>query len=387
MSARAAHEPPVLVFDAFAALEPGGGIGRSVRDLAVALATHPDAPVARLAYPERMIEASAVPWGPGYRMPLAGGRERRRWTYLASTLVPALADAYYGNPRLVHSPAGYGPTFARARHLLTIHDLTAILRPGWHSLRSRAYLGRLMPAAIRRADRVICDSEWTRGEVLSHYRVDPARVETVHLSISPHFRPPGLERALAHVKRRFELDPPFVLHVGTLEPRKNHVRLIGAFERLRASGFPGPLVLVGREGWLYEPLLARIESSRERDAIRRLGDTDEQDLVALYGACTLFAFPSLEEGFGLPPLEAMACGAAVVTADGSSLAEVVADGAARVDPLDEEAIAAELIALWRDGARREALAARGRQRAAHFTPERWLARMFEIYREELSRAG
>lgn len=379
MSGRAAAAPVVL--DVHAALFPSGGIGRSVRDLAAALATRPDAPPARFAYPARLPGAASPPWPAHTLSPLPGSDRRRRWTYLASTLAPALADRYYGSPALVHSPAGYGPVFARAKHLVTIHDLTAITHPEWHAPRTQGFFHRMIPASILNADRIVCDSDWTRAQLLERYAVEPSRAETVHLSVSPHFGPVPRERALGHLARRFSLEPPFVLHVGTLEPRKNHVTLVAAFERLRRAGFPGTLVLVGPDGWRFEPILARIESSPERAAIRRLAEAGDEDLLALYSACAVFAFPSLDEGFGLPPLEAMACGAACVTSAGNSLGEVTADGAEHVPAEDAEALSGALVTLWRDEGRRASLAARGRARAAHFTPERWIARMFAIYSE------
>jgi glycosyltransferase involved in cell wall biosynthesis len=239
---------------------------------------------------------------------------------------------------------------------------------------------------MRSADRIVCDSEWTRQQVLGRFPVDPGRVETVHLGVARAFRPLPRSEAVACIARRFALEPPYVLHVGTLEPRKNHLGLLTAFEDLRRSGYPGRLVLVGRDGWRVGPILERLASSSARAAFLRIPDATDEDLAALYSACDLFVFPSLDEGFGLPPLEAMACGAPVVTSPRSALLEVVGEAARRVDPDDAGALGATLVALWRDENARAELAARGPAQAARFPMDRWVSRMFAIYREMLAGA-
>jgi alpha-1,3-rhamnosyl/mannosyltransferase len=223
-----------------------------------------------------------------------------------------------------------------------------------------------------------------RGEVISKFHVDPSRVVTVPLAVGDEFRPLPAGEAEAHVQRRFGIEPPFVLHVGTVEPRKNHASLMTAFEQLRSAGFPGKLVLVGNDGWLMEPILRRIETSPEAGHVVRLRSTEDRDLTALYGACTAFAYPSWDEGFGLPPLEAMACGAACVASSRSSLPEVVGDAGVLVDPADDEGLASTLITLWRDEDRRRALGAAGIERAARFDRQTFVDRMLAIYREVLA---
>jgi alpha-1,3-rhamnosyl/mannosyltransferase len=300
---------------------------------------------------------------------------------VASARLGVGVDALYGSPAVVHLPAGYGPRFTRARVLVTVHDLTALTRPDWHPARTQFLVEQSMPAVVCSAAGILTDSEHVRRQVLDWWNIPPERVRTVPLPVGPAFRPVPAAEARARAARVAGVEGPFLLHVGTLEPRKHHVGLVTAFERLRRAGFPGPLVLVGRDGWRVEPILARIERSPERTAIIRVPDAEEAELAALYSSCTMFAFPSLDEGFGFPPLEALACGAACVVADRASLPEVVGVAARRVDPEDPDALADTLVALWRDADSRAALAALGPARAAGFDPATWVARMFAIYRE------
>jgi glycosyltransferase involved in cell wall biosynthesis len=384
IAARNRDPAPELALDVHSALFPSGGIGRYVRDLAAALSARADAPPARFVYPSRLPGGSAPPWPRRFQSPLPGGDRRWRWTMLAGSIAGLAADGYYGRPTLVHSPAGYGPRFRHARHLVTVHDLTALTHPEWHSPRTAGFFARVIPATLRSADRIVCDSEWTRHQVLERFPVDPGRVETIHLGLGGVFRPLARSEAVARIAMRFALEPPYVLHVGTLEPRKNHVGLLAAFEDLRRAGYPGRLVLVGRDGWRVGPILDRLASSPAREAVLRVPEAADEDLVALYSACDLFVFPSFDEGFGFPPLEAMACGAPVVTSPRSALLEVVGDAARLVDPEQAGALGAALVALWRDESARARLSSRGPAQAARFTAERWISRMFGIYREMLA---
>jgi len=376
-----------IVIDVLPALVPGGGIGRYVRDLVTALTTLAGAPPARFAHPRdfraaarsrlersRLFELPASWWQ--LRLLLVAGRVvGRRW------------DRFYGEPAVFHSPLGYGPCFARTRLINHVHDLTTLEHPEWHPRRTNLFTQALMPAALRSASVVLTHSEFVRRRVIEVMGVDPARTVTIPPPLSRGFEalPPG--EARAHVARRFGLEGDFVLHVGTIEPRKNHVRLVGAFERLRRAGFPGPLVLVGQTGWLARPILRRIERSPEAGSIRRVLDADDRDLVALYGACTACAFPSLEEGFGMPLLESMACGAACVTSQHPALLEL-GEGCSVVVPAgEEEELAEALIALWKDPGLRARVAAPGPARAAGYAFDRWAARIFALYRRELEAAG
>jgi glycosyltransferase involved in cell wall biosynthesis len=188
------------------------------------------------------------------------------------------------------------------------------------------------------------------------------------------------------VKRRLGIEDDFLLFVGTIEPRKNLLTLVRAFEEiLRASPLRPQLVIAGRPGWLMDDLFAYIKNAGLDDRLRFTGYLSDEDLSALYSSCRAFIYPSLYEGFGLPPLEAMACGAPVITSRIPSITEVVSHAAHLVEPTDTQALAQSIIKLLEDGRERERLRAAARERAAEFTWEKTAAQTFEIYRQALER--
>ena len=373
--------------DVFAGLVPGGGIGRYVRDLCDALDRRPDAPPARYAYPRNFRAAARARFAPGRLHELPLPWYVLRLLYGAATRTHTRFDRLFGEPAVLHSPVGYGPTFARTRLIAHVHDLTSIEHPEWHPLRANLFLRGTIPYAARNAPVVLTHSRFIARRCVEALGLDPSRIVTIPPPLSRGFAPGPVGAARARVRERFGLDGEFVLHVGTFEPRKNHVRLVGAFERLRRAGYPGMLVLVGRDGWRVGPILRRIAASPEAGAIRRITDADDPDLVALYQTCTACAYPSIEEGFGMPLLESMACGAACVTSDHAALVEL-GEGCALALPHDDEvALADALVRLWRDPDHRRAVAAPGPARAAGYTFDRWAGRIFELYRRELAAAG
>jgi alpha-1,3-rhamnosyl/mannosyltransferase len=375
------------MIDAFAALVPGGGIGRYVRDLSAALLDRADAPAARFAYP-RNFRAQAIERYPAQRLfEIPHPWWRLRLMYTLATMTGAGFDDLFDRPAVFHSPVGYGPVFHHTRLVAHVHDLTFLEHPEWHPRKASMFFQQTIPHAARRADTVLTHSRHVADRIVEVLGIDRARIVTIPPPLGHGFRPIHVDEARAHVKRRFGLEGDFILHVSTLEPRKNQVRLIGAFERLRQAGFRGPLLLVGQDGWRMRPILARIEASTERAAIRRILDAGDEDLVALYGACTLTAYPSIEEGFGMPLLESMACAAACVASDHAALVELAGGDAVHVSALDEQALADAMIDLWRDPARRNRLGVAGRARAESYRYERWTERIFDFYRGQLAAAG
>jgi glycosyltransferase involved in cell wall biosynthesis len=382
---RRAARPPFALVDAAAAFVPGGGIGRYVRDLSHALRHLPGAPPARFlaARNQRAVARERYRGDEIVELPIT-------WRQLAlavmvGTTLDIPFDRLYGEPALVHSPLGYGPTFRHARLVNHVHDLTCIDHPEWHTVRTRTLFSVAAPRASRRADVVLSHSEFVRRQVVSRFGVPEARTAVIPPPLGHAFAAIPREAAMEHARRRFGVDGAFVLHVGTLEPRKNHVTLIAAFERMRRAGFPGPLVLVGQDGWRIAPIAGRLAASPEAAHVMRVRDADDADLAALYGACTCCAFPSLAEGFGMPLLESMACGTACVVSDDPALQELGRRDCVVVPALDADALADAMVKLWRDPDHRAVVAAGGPARALDYAFPRWAERIFALYRSLLVR--
>ncbi len=271
--------------------------------------------------------------------------------------------------------------------LFTVHDLTFISHPEVHRSVNRAHCLRSTLRAVWQDATLAVDSRATADEVRRWFHVPPERMQVVYPAASSVFAPLDEDR-LAGARRRladrFGLDGPFVLSVGALEPRKNLARLIEAYAGLDPDWRDtSPLVLVGDGGW--KP--AAVFSGEWPDFARRLGKVDEADLVALYNAASAVAYPSLVEGFGLPVVEAMACGTPVLTSNVSSLAEVAGDAAVCVDPFDVAAIRNGLEALLGDRSLRSRCRRAGFLRAAEFSWERTADQVIGIYRDLASQPG
>jgi glycosyltransferase involved in cell wall biosynthesis len=223
-----------------------------------------------------------------------------------------------------------------------------------------------VPRSIQRADRILADSESTRRDVLEVYKVPPEKVFVLYSGVDDQFFPvtdPILtRRTLDH----YGLGGlPYILSVGTIQPRKNYDRLVEAVQRLHQPDLH--LVIAGGKGWLDSPLYARVKELGMKERVHFLGYVPDQDLPVLYSSARIFAFPSLYEGFGLPPLEAMACGAPVVCSNRSSLPEVVGDAGVLVDPYDVDEIAKGLQSALEDERLRNTLINKGQLRVQKFS--------------------
>jgi glycosyltransferase involved in cell wall biosynthesis len=270
--------------------------------------------------------------------------------------------------------------------VVTVHDISYRTHPETFSLRDRLLLAAAVPRSMHRAARVITVSEAARRDIIRHYRLPAAKVVAIHNGVEETFRPVTDPAALAAVRARYGLPERYILAVGNLQPRKNLRRLIEAFAVLRAArGDDCRLVLVGQPFWRHEELGRVVAAHGLGEAVIATGYVPAGDLPAIYSAATLFAYPSLYEGFGLPPLEAMACGTPVVASDTSSLPEVVGDAGLLVDPLDTVALARVLASVLDDAALRERLRQAGFARAAGFTWREAARRTLRVY--ELAMAG
>lgn len=308
------------------------------------------------------------------RLPTINPRVRIPWEqFLAPLLVRRIgADVFHGTLNVV-------PLACPIPSVVTIHDLAFIRFPQTFRAYNRTYLDFATRLTARRAARILTVSEHTRREVIGLLGVPPERVVVTPNAARAHFRPPPIG-AIDQLRARHGLPERFLLYVGTLEPRKNLTTLLEAFAEV-ARRTDATLLIGGGKGWLYTPIFERLAALGLRDRVRFVGYIDEEELPLWYAAATVFVFPSIYEGFGMPPLEAMACGTPVVTSNTSSLPEVVGDAGIMVDPHDAAALAAALTQLLNDADLRADLRTRGLQRAARFTWSTTAERTLRAYED------
>jgi glycosyltransferase involved in cell wall biosynthesis len=286
------------------------------------------------------------------------------------------------------------PPFCPCPVVVSIHDLSFEHLPQTFNRRSRTQLRLTVRHSARRAARILTLSEHTRRDVIATYGVDREMVTAIPLAAPLHFAPVTHDKELQRVRHTYGIDGDYVLSVGSIQPRKNLVRLIKAYAELRGAraGNKCPkLVIVGRCAWLYDETLRALEQTGVKDSVVLTGYVPESDLPALYSGALCFIYPSYFEGFGLPPLEAMKCGAPVIVGNATSLPEVVGDAALKVDPFDVTAIASSMDQLINNSELRNTLSAKGLARAKMFdwkdTAQRTLAVYEQVHRESYRTAA
>ncbi len=276
------------------------------------------------------------------------------------------------------------PPFCPAPVVATIHDLAFEHLPETFTRRGSLQLKLTVRRTARRAARIATVSEYSRQDLLRTYRLAPEKVVTTYNGIEPHFttQPRAADEA-AQVRQRFGIAREFLLAVGSLQPRKNLERLIRTYARLRREqpDFAPQLVIVGRKLWLAESIFAEVSRQPWASDVILTGYVGDDDLPALYRTASAFVYPSLFEGFGLPPLEAMACGTPVITSNISSLPEVAGSAALLIDPLNEQELAAALQRILNDQPLRARLRAEGVRQAAKFTWRDAAEKTLQLYRE------
>ena len=276
------------------------------------------------------------------------------------------------------------PPFCRAPVVATIHDLAFEHLPETFTRRGQAQLRLTVRRTARRASRIATVSEFSRQDIIRTYRLAPEKVVVTYNGIAPHFTTrPGAAGEAEEVRRRYGIAREYLLAVGSLQPRKNLIRLLRAYGRRRQTheGFRPQLVVVGRRFWLWREILEEISRQPWSRDVIITGYVADEELPALYRGAAAFVYPSLFEGFGLPPLEAMAGGTPVVTSNTSSLPEVVGEAALQVDPYDEGALAQAMLDLLNDQALRARLAAAGPAQARKFTWRAAAEKTLGLYRE------
>jgi glycosyltransferase involved in cell wall biosynthesis len=372
----AREQPPLRVAVDATAIPPRlTGAGVYAARLLARLAKRDDLDLVAFAAPG----SSAALAAPGLRprpVRAAGlGRPARiAWTQLA-----AGRAARRGGARLLHGLHYELPLRARLPTVVTVHDLTLVTHPEWHEAAKVRYFGWALRRAVAAADRVLCVSATTAADLVEHLGVAAERVDVTPLGTD---LVPASEDEVARLRARLDLQGPYLLGLGTHEPRKDLPTLVRAFAAL-ARELPHTLVLAGLAGWGSGALAGAVAASGVAERVRLTGYVPERDKAALLSGADLLAYPSRYEGFGLPVLEAMACGTPVVTTTGGSLPEVAGDAALLVPPGDAQQLAAAVLKLLGDQAARADQARRGRARAAAFTWERCADLTVVAYRKAL----
>jgi glycosyltransferase involved in cell wall biosynthesis len=283
---------------------------------------------------------------------------------------------------LLHVTGFDAPLWKPCPVVLTVHDLIGLLFPANLPPISRFYWSRWLPRSIHWADRIIVDSQHTKGDVNRLLGISAEHIEVIPLGVDKCFRPVKDEGVLESVRDKYGLPQMFVLYLGTLEPRKGVDTLIAAYADL-AADIHHHLVIAGKRGWRTEPLFEQVQALGLDHQVHFTDYVPDEDLAALYSLAQLFVYPSHYEGFGLPALEAMACGVPVVCTDSSSLPQVVGDAALLVPPNEAESLAAAMLQVLDDHELRAKMGLRGLEQAASFTWEETARRTLQVYEKML----
>jgi glycosyltransferase involved in cell wall biosynthesis len=354
-----------------------GGIGTYARSLVPAMADQEPSLEVTLfharfpgAMPERWMRrfwVEELPSGTRFLYP--------RWNIMARPALPPGVSSL----DVLHapSPASVPPAGPEQRLVVTVHDLAFLVSPQFFPRDWRTVFRLGLRAAVRRADAIVTPSRNTAEDLLSRTPVDPAKVHVIPLAAAV-----GKVGGGEDVLSRLKIHQPYLLFVGTLEPRKNLVRLIRAYRRAAAWGIPHSLVLAGPLGWHHEQLHREL-ALRGPGEVVLTGAVPEPELDPLYRNASAFVYPALYEGFGLPILEAMARGVPVITSNTSSLPEVAAEAALGVDPGSVREIAAAIETLLADPVLQEKLATRGRARAERFSWDETARQTLQVYEKAL----
>lgn len=308
------------------------------------------------------------------KLPTINPRIRIPWEQF---IAPALLRA--SGASLYHGALNVVPFACPVPSVVTIHDLAFIRFPQTFRAYNRTYLDFATRLSARRAARILAVSEHTKREVVGILGVPAERVVVTPNAARSHFRPPE-PAALDAFRVRHGLPERFVLYVGTIEPRKNLPTLLEAYAEV-ARRHNVPLLVGGGKGWLYESIFARLEQLGLREQVKFVGYIEEDELPLWYAAARVFVFPSIYEGFGMPPLESMACGTPVVTSNSSSLPEVVGDAGLMVPPHDTAALADAIVRLLEDAELHAELRERGLARARHFNWRSTAEKTLQAYKD------
>jgi glycosyltransferase involved in cell wall biosynthesis len=382
---------PQIGIDVTSALTQGGGIGRYTRELVRALVTLESdnrytlfsaRPPDRCPVPDPLPGGAAIEHRPAFLS--------ERWLYRIwyRLRLPLPVQLFSGQLNLFHSPDFVlPPVHGDIPTLLTVHDLSFIHFPDTFPSTLVNYLNQVVPWSIARAWHVLADSVSTKNDLREYYAVPDEKITVLYSGVSSAYRPVESPTVLKSTQQGYGLDDdPYVLSVGTIQPRKNYQMLIRAFA-LIAREHPHNLAIAGGKGWLEDEMMAEAARQGIADRVRFLGFVADEHLPALYSGASLFVFPSLYEGFGLPVLEAMACGVPAIISNSSSLPEVGGDAALQLPPDSPEAWADGMNMVLNDRKLAADMIAAGFAQAHRFNWEQAAQELLDIYGTLLDKAG
>ncbi len=298
------------------------------------------------------------------------------WDYLKIPIEPFL-----GEVDVFHITNYLIPYIRRAKLLVTIYDITPVLSPEYHNRYTRTYVKEKILFAAKKADRIIAISQHTKRDLIQTLGVPEDLIAVIYGGVGEQFQPIKNQEVLNRVKERYNIKDKYLLFLGTLEPRKNIPGLIRAFHKIK-DRFPNyQLVIAGKRGWKFQEIFKTVEELRLEDRVIFTGYLPEEDIPSLYSGAELFIYPTLYEGFGFPPLEAMACGTPVITSNLSSLPEVVGEGGILIDPNNIDELSRAMESVLADENLRKGLREKGLRQAAKFSWERCARDTLKVYRE------
>jgi glycosyltransferase involved in cell wall biosynthesis len=366
-----------IYYDVSAAVHAHPGLGRYADSLGRALLQSHGESMALFYYgdagarPPAGLEA--IP-----RQVITAGRKRWRMQVWLNQLARRPMDGLLPGARLYHATEHLLLSLRQIPCVLTVHDLIFRLFPRYHKMQNYVFLNLAVPTFCRRAQAVIAVSERTKQDLVRLYRLDPLKITVIYEAAAPRFVPQPPAR-VEQISERYGLPDRYLITVCAIEPRKNHAGFLQAFEIL-AREDPGlHWVIVGSKGWLYEGFFRALEQSPARDQVILPGYIEDEDLPAVYAGALACVFPSLGEGFGLPPLEAMGCGTPVVSSDAFSLPEVGGDAAHYFDPHRPQTMVEALRPVLADPALRAEMRRQGLAQASRFSWQRAAEETWALY--------
>lgn len=369
--------------DVTAALTQGGGIGRYTRELVSALtAVAPELDYHFFSAKVANNPTAVLPQTNQTHFHMAPLGERWLYRLWYRLRLPLPVQWVTGPLDLFHSPDFVlPPVHGRIPTLLTVHDLSFVHYPSAYPEQLVRYLNQVVPWSIGRASHVLADSEATKADLVQIWQVAPAKITVLYSGVSDHFQPVTDIKKQTAVRQKYKIGTvPYILSVGTIQPRKNYQMLIEAFAPV-AQTQPHHLIISGGKGWLYDEMLAEVSRRGLDGRVHFIGFVDDADLPTLYSGADLFLFPTLYEGFGLPLLEAMQCGVPVVSANVSSLPEVVGQAAIQLSPHQASDWTAVMQRLLQTPSERAALVAAGFRQARRFSWHQSAQQLSQLYQQ------